>query len=131
MEQTKAALAEILEANGGNTDAFALSGRGLILVVPRSADDIKAEGEALHHCVGNYVERVAKGETAIFFIRKKEEPEKPYYTMEWKNNKVYQCRGSHNCGMTPEVKAFTEAFQKIKLETIKKDKQEKRKAVSA
>lgn len=131
MEQTKAALAEILEANGSNTDAFALRGKGLILIVPKSADDIKAEGAALHHCVGTYVERVAKGETAIFFIRKKASPEKPYYTMEWKDNKVFQCRGLHNCDMTPEVKAFTEAFEKIMLSTIKQDKQAKRKAVSA
>ena len=46
----------------------------------------------------------------IFFIRRKEEPEKPYYTLEW-HGKVVQCRGSHNCDMTPEVKAFVQIFQ--------------------
>jgi len=51
-----------------------------------------------------------KGETAIFFVRKLEEPDKPYYTLEWKDHKVVQCRGFHNCDMTPEVKAFTEIF---------------------
>lgn len=38
------------------------------------------------------------------------EPEKPYYTLEW-HGKVVQCRGSHNCDMTPEVKAFVQIFQ--------------------
>lgn len=131
MEKTKDALAEVLEANGENKDAFSLQGKGLILVVPKSADDIKAEGTALHHCVGTYVERVAKGETSIFFIRKKEAPDKPYYTMEWKDNQVWQCRGSHNCNMTPEVKAFTKAFESIMLETINKGKKKKSKAVLA
>ena len=131
MEQTKAALAEILETNGENKDAFSLKGKGLILVVPKSADDIKAEGAALHHCVGTYVERVAKGETSIFFIRKQDAPDKSYYTMEWKNDQVWQCRGLHNCDMTPEVKAFTKAFESIMLETINKGKKKKRKVVSA
>lgn len=131
MEQTKAALAEILETNGENKDAFSLKGKGLILVVPKSVDDIKAEGAALHHCVGTYVERVAKGETSIFFIRKQDAPDKSYYTMEWKNDKVWQCRGLHNCDMTPEVKAFTKAFESIMLETINKGKKKKRKVVPA
>lgn len=39
------------------------------------------------------------------------DPDKPYFTMEWKNGDIVQCRGSHNCGMPPEVKAFTEAFK--------------------
>lgn len=128
MEQTKAVFVEIMKVNKGNTDAFSLKGKGLVLVVPESAEDIKAEGEALHHCVGTYIERIAKGETSIFFIRKKEAPDKPYYTMEWKNNKVQQCRGLHNCDMTPEIKAFTKAFEKIMLKTIKTDKSGDRKA---
>ena len=128
MEQTKAALAEILHANEGNTDAFSLRGKGLVLVVPETADDIRAEGTALHHCVGTYVDRVARGDTQIFFIRKQEEPETPYYTMEWKDDRVQQCRGSHNCAMTPEVKAFTEAFE---LAMTGNSKKKARKAVPA
>lgn len=122
MKETRRALEEILGENNGVQNAFQIKGKGLILVVPTSAEDIKAEGAALHHCVGNYVDRVARGETNIFFIRKDKEPDKPYFTMEWKNNDIVQCRGSHNCGMPPEVKAFTEAFKKKMLETIEKDK---------
>lgn len=127
MEETKKALSEILQENKKARGAFSIKGRGLILVIPKDGEDIRREGRALHHCVGTYVERVAKGETAIFFIRKADAPEKPYYTMEWKNNKVWQCRGVNNKDMTPEVKAFTKAFEtkmleKTKVKTIKKAK---------
>lgn len=124
-KQTEKALAEILEQNG-DADAFSIKGKGLVLIVPKDGDEIRAEGAALHHCVGGYVERVAKGETSIFFIRKAEEPEKPYFTMEWKNNDIVQCRGSHNCGMPPEVKAFTQAFKKKMLDSINNDKKKQK-----
>lgn len=120
MEQIKTSVAEILETNANNKDAFSLKGKGLILVVPRSADDIRAEGEALHHCVGTYVERVARGETFIFFIRKQDEPDKSYYTMEWKDGKVVQCRGMNNRDATPQVKAFVEAFKQKMSDCEKK-----------
>ena len=97
-----------------------------MLVVPETADDIKAEGEALHHCVGSYVDRVARGETSIFFIRRADSPDEPYFTLEWKNNDVSQCRGLHNCDMPPDVKAFTQAFKKKMLDSSKKDKKKMR-----
>ena len=121
LKQTRKALEEILKANDG-VDAFSIQGKGLVLVVPKSAEDMKAEGEALHHCVGGYVERVARGETSIFFVRKADSPDKPYFTLEWKNNDIIQCRGLHNCDMPPEVKAFTQAFKKKMLDGIQKDK---------
>ncbi len=125
MEQTRKALEEILKTNDG-ADAFSIRGKGLVLVVPETADDIKAEGEALHHCVGSYVDRVARGETSIFFIRRADSPDEPYFTLEWKNNDVSQCRGLHNCDMPPDVKAFTQAFKKKMLDSSKKDKKKMR-----
>lgn len=122
MEETKKAMEEIFSNNEG-TDAFSIRGKGLILIVPKSGDEIRNEGAKLHHCVGGYVERVARGETNIFFIRKTEDPETPYYTMEWKDNRIVQCRGSHNCGMTPEVEAFTKVFENKMLAAIKKKKE--------
>lgn len=52
-------------------------------------------------------------------MRKEKEPDKPYYTLEFKNNRIVQCRGSHNRGMTPEVEAFVKAFEKKMQETVK------------
>lgn len=88
MEQTQKAMEEIFSKNDG-VDAFQIKGKGLVLVVPQSGDEIRKEGEALHHCVGGYVESVAKGETNIFFVRKADHPEKSYFTMEWKITRSY------------------------------------------
>ena len=121
MEETKKALAEILKQNDG-TDAFLIKGKGLILIVPKTGDEIREEGAALHHCVGSYVDRVAKGETSVFFIRKEDSPDKPYFSLEWKNNDIAQCRGLHNREMPPEVREFTQAFKKKMLDSIEKDK---------
>ena len=46
------------------------------------------------------------------FVRKTDHPDEPYFTMEWRDEKVIQCRGMRNCDMTPEVKAFVTAFEK-------------------
>lgn len=85
--------------------------KGLFIRLPVNLDELKYEGEQLHHCVGTYREKVAKGQTMIYFIRKEAEPDKPFYTLEYKDGKVVQCRGLRNCDMTPEVKAFVKLFE--------------------
>ena len=39
---------------------------------------------------------MADGETAIFFVRRLDEPDEPYYTLELKNRRVVQCRALYN-----------------------------------
>ena len=118
MQKLKKDMEEIFSKNVG-VDALNIKGKGLILIVPANSAAIKEEGEALHHCVGTYIERVAKGETAIFFIRKENEPDKPYYTLEWRDNKVIQCRGMNNCSVTDKVKAFVQTFEEKMNEQLK------------
>ena len=69
---------------------------GLLIRPADDADELIAEGAALHHCVGGYADRMADGETAIFFIRRLDEPDRPYYTLELVNRRVIQCRTRHN-----------------------------------
>lgn len=101
------------EANG--VEPMNLRSGGLFIRLPKQLDELKREGEILRHCVGTYRDKMAKGETMIFLIRKENEPDKPYYTLEWKG-KVIQCRGYKNRDMTSEVKAFVELFQKKMVE---------------
>ena len=79
--------------------------------------DLLKEGRELHHCVAHcYSDDYLNGRTIILFIRQKSDPNKPYYTMELGlNERMIQCRGYKNAGMTEEVKAFTNHF----LEHIK------------
>lgn len=46
--------------------------------------EIVKEGQCLHHCVGNggYARKMVEGDSYIIFMRKKEQPEEPYYTLE-------------------------------------------------
>ncbi|MEG2289943.1 MAG: PcfJ domain-containing protein [Clostridium sp.] len=82
----------------------------------RSAIELIREGEKLHHCVGGYAERHAKGETTILFIRDKSKPRTPFFTVEIKKNEIVQVRGKYNCRPEGEIAAFIEKFEKEKLE---------------
>lgn len=91
----------------------------MMIVVPRSMQEIISEGKALSHCVGGYAERHAKGQTIILFLRKKSAPLLPWFTIEIgterKNGKPYirQCHGYKNerCGSKPkEVIEFEKEF---------------------
>jgi hypothetical protein len=88
--------------------------KGLIIRPAKNSKELIYEGQVLHHCVGGYAERVANGETAIFFIRKAEEPKKPYYTLEYQNGEVIQCRTISNLSYETEgsVKMFVERWLK-------------------
>ena len=44
--------------------------------------DLFEEGRKLNHCVGSYADRISEGKTCICFVRKKEEPDQPYFTVE-------------------------------------------------
>lgn len=90
---------------------------GLKIVYPDTPDDVIREGYALHHCVGSYVERVAEKECAILFLRKCSEEEKPFYTIEVRNQKAVQVRGMRNCSMTPKVEAFITDWEQKVLKT--------------
>lgn len=68
----------------------------LLIRPAASQTELIREGKKLHHCVGSYAERMAKGETAIFLIRKKEDPKTPYYTLELRQGKIVQCRTLRN-----------------------------------
>ncbi len=95
---------------------------GLFIRPARSASELIIEGRELCHCVATYADSVAKGLTNILFIRRIDAPETPFFTLEYRNGKVIQNRGLHNCERTPEVKAFEEKW----LKHIKEDRNGKR-----
>lgn len=86
-----------------------------LLRLPREVHEIRQEGNALHHCVATYIDRVVKGETTILFLRERSNPETPFYTMEVRDGRMIQCRAKYNGRMTEEVKAFVELFERKKL----------------
>ena len=105
-------------------NAFTMHYNGMFLMIADSPGALIMEGKILHHCVGGYVDRVAKGETTILFVRKESHPDTPFYTMEYKNGRVRQLYGRHDCPATPEVQAFSDEF----MRRITKELREERKA---
>lgn len=65
-----------------HSKAFNFSFGDYTVVIPTCAKDIVDEGKNMHHCVGNYVDRVVDGEDYIVFIRHKDSPDKCYITCE-------------------------------------------------
>ncbi len=94
--------------------------KNYLIMVPGTAEEIIKEGQMLHHCVGTYIERVAKGKTIVLFLRKKEKPQEPYYTVEVNPTdfKVEQCRGKYNKSMTREIKKIIDKFSEDKLKSL-------------
>lgn len=90
---------------------------------PASIDDITAEGCALHHCVASYAERHAKGVLHILFIRRKDEPDKPFYTMELGvDGSIRQVRGLRNVLATKDIEKFLENYKEYVSGIFRREK---------
>lgn len=85
-----------------------------VIVQPADVADIIREGRLQGHCVGGYAGRHCDGKLTIMFLRKKSDPDKPFYTMEISNDlKIVQCRGYRNNRdepKPPEVKAIEQEY---------------------
>lgn len=69
---------------------------GLRIVFPLTAASIRHEGMVLKHCVGGYADRHIKGVCTILFLRRVEEPNNPYVTIEMDGNRLVQVHGYLN-----------------------------------
>lgn len=69
---------------------------GCIFVFPLSVSEIVEEGKALGHCVGGYAGRHIDGKTTIIFLRRRDSPEKSWYTIEIDGTRVRQAYGEKN-----------------------------------
>ncbi|MGM9915793.1 PcfJ domain-containing protein [Anaerotignum sp.] len=110
-EQNKADQEKFKKAVEG-LEKFAWKNGNFIIRPAKAQEELQYEGTALHHCVGGYIQRMAKGETAIFFIRMASDPDKPFYTLELKKKKVIQCRTLNNKSYEQdrEIKAFVDEW---------------------
>lgn len=83
---------------------------GLFIRPIATQAELIREGRELIHCVASYATRYAKQETCIFAIRKLTAPNKPFFTLEFKNGAVAQNRGYGNCDRMAEVELFEEKW---------------------
>lgn len=68
------------------------------IVVPKTPKDIRDEGNNQCNCVGGYIERIVDGRSIVVFLRRNEDINKSYYTVELNplNNSIVQCRDYKN-----------------------------------
>ena len=79
------------------------------ILSPKEAADLVREGQTMNHCVALYVDRVANGESDIYFLRKNEQIEKSLVTIEVCDNTVEQSRAKANgVPQQEELKALAE-----------------------
>lgn len=70
-------------------------------IYPRHANELAKEGLALGHCVRNYITKVKENTTNIMFIRKKDDEETPFFTVEISNEGyIEQIHGKGNCNVS-------------------------------
>lgn len=95
---------------------FGYESEDLIIRAPHTAHEIMEEGQALHHCVyaNGYHKRMNQEKTFILFLRKKQCPEIPFYTLEvYPNGNLSQCYGEYD--RKPEwntVEPFIKRYKK-------------------
>lgn len=77
-------------------ELYYISSKEYVIIFPQSKKDFEEEGRKQHNCVGGYFEKMVQEKTTVFFLRKKEEPDTPYCTVEFTNGKLQQCRTACN-----------------------------------
>lgn len=95
-----------------------------MIVIPKTLNDIVKEGQELHHCVGNYIDRAADGSTDILFLREKDKEDVPFYTIEVRGLEIIQYRGAynnqHNNPVPESIKKFMHQFEQSVLKKMRR-----------
>lgn len=111
-----------------NKALFEYQDKNYIVLIPRNAADIVREGQLQHHCVGSsdtYMKSMNERKTFIVFLRKKSDPEKPYYTVEIKHDaRVLQSYAAYD--RQPDLEKVKKFEEKWIVEVNKRIKEDKK-----
>lgn len=96
--------------------ALTIEGEQFVVLIADSKPALIKEGTALHHCVGkmDYDQRIIKEQSLIFFIRRAENKDKPFVTVEFSipEKRILQCYGVRDSKPDKEVLDFVGAWAK-------------------
>ena len=90
----------------------------------RDYKDFSTEGRNNKNCVASYYNRATEGITAVFVLRRIDEPDTSFVTIELRDNHIYQCYGTGNRLPAPEVRKWVDDWLKniVKPRSKKKPK---------
>ena len=96
-----------------------------IIVLPTCKEDFNREGRENHNCVGGtYFDKMLKGKSCVMFLRRVEEPDKAFCTVEMDGSRILQCRAKLNSEAPKEAKEFMEKFSREVEKRIEKKNKE-------
>lgn len=104
------------------------------MIVPAAkCEELMREGQTLHHCVGastTYMDKMAAGRTWILFLRRKEELDIPWYTIEidMETDQIWQWYSAYD--RKPEREKVRKILDKF-LRSVKKKREKERVRVGA
>lgn len=105
-------IAKLIARGKGNEYKF----KNYIFKFPDSLTEVETEGYKLKHCIysnrRHYFANVLEGKGLILFVRKKDKPKEPYYTVEIRDDKVNQVRTYEN-GTNMSITDITNEFYSL------------------
>lgn len=90
------------------------------IVVPNDSDDVIQEGNNLNHCVGSYVGKIFRGETFIVFMRRTDDIDTSFITVEIRNGEIVTALGQQNRVISIEERNFLHRYANAKGIKLKK-----------
>lgn len=94
------------------------------IIIPLHIIDLVNEGESLHHCVGKmgYDTKVIEGKSIIAFVRKRNDPQIPFVTVEYKpkEHKVTQCYADSDTKPSDDVLKYVAEWERKVNKILKK-----------
>ena len=116
-EELNAAFHEAVQEHYARLGLTGFQKDGFCIVLPQLRTDLIAEGQSLNHCVGgeSYYKKCMMGAYMIFFVRRQDAPEKPFFTMEMDTitGKITQLYGFGDCTAPKDVREFANAFSRF------------------
>lgn len=81
------------------------------IIAPEVSNDLIKEGQNMHNCVGSYIDRMINGYSKIYFVRKKDNPDISFATIELdKQNNLIQAKARFNEDVDKKTNEFVEKF---------------------
>lgn len=116
-EELNAAFHEAVQEHYARMGLTGFQKDGFCIILPQMRTDLIAEGQSLNHCVGGeeYYKKCMMGTYMIFFVRRQDAPEKPFFTMEMDttNGRIIQLYGFGDCTAPKDVREFANAFSRF------------------
>lgn len=101
-------------------EKYSYQADGYAIIIPPNVEDFTREGLEMHNCVGGYKKRVASGSTQVVYIRKLDDMDKSFGTMEISTREtIIQARGKYNKDLPEDADAFVKKFEHEVLEPLR------------